>query len=638
MALLDDYFYSVHQQAQAQEEKHLWRFDLPEIEGFKDKLRDRNTGKLKPLRMKTAQKKALAWLQTTGDGSGVLSLDTGMGKTMVALAAARKWVVDGDMPEGSNGRFLYVAEGNLRGNLVGQAYAYFEKHAAGDMAGRIDALSYRQFMRAWETKKYPDGQIEYWQGKPWAPEEYVACFFDEAHILKKYTTKIAAAVLAFKHPRKICLTASPMDQEPEEAYTLYCIANNIDLNDTDPRLRRKNRRDARRFRDRYCERVDTEVVGVKQDPVVQQDLHEWVARNIFYSDKSEPTNREDYDLGELDQMQTSVQMAPEVEEDYRATAAQCATALAGWVARYRDGGKKTDSLGRQRKDPLAWRKELRTKAGAEVGPLLRRLDTLANDPGELHPGAKNVKHEEAAKIAVAAVKAGKRCLLWAEKATLVDKAAMRMSAAMPGTYHAAATTKSVRLYKGGSEVRGIYSEDYPYRAPFTERMYDRDPEDPEAGKTLQNEWAVFVLDKIVSADQRIATLTCQGRYATGHNLQQFSTVVHLDRNSWSNEAMKQRTARAYRTGQKSSVDEHTIDVAYSDTQHADDRYDKTYDEVRALGQQVQAQLFDEIIKAAQGYDLSAPWHDIPKRMASKYHIDKRTVELMLGPYFTDLGE
>lgn len=639
MTLLDDHFYRVREGQVAQEDEHLWRFDLPEIEGFKPEKRSRKTGEMEPFVMKRAQKKALAWLLTTGKGAGTVALDTGMGKTLVVLAAARKWVTEGDVPEGSNGRFLYVSNGNLRGNLVGQAYSYFQKHAAKDMADRIDALSYGQFAKAMQTRKYPDRQVPYWHDKRWEPEQYVAVFFDEAHELSSpLTSKVTAAVLAFKHPRKVCMTASPMDQEPDEAYTLYCITNNIDLNDPDPETRQRNRLARTRFRNRYCERVGSEVVGVKQDPLAQADLKEWVSRNIFYADKADPSNREDYELGELHKEPQQVQMDPAVEEDYRETAAKCAKALAGWVARYRDMGIKLDSRGYRRRDELAWQKELETKAGRELGPLLKRLDMLANDPGALHPGALNPKHQAASRLMTEAIAKEGKCLVWAEKAPQVLKAAQFLSRQATGKRVLAATTSKIHVFQDGQEFKGQYGVDYPWRAPFTKRRYVRDPFDEGSDKTKNSEWAVFILKNVANADPNVAALVCQGSYATGHNLQSFSTVIHLDRNSWSNETMKQRTARSYRTGQADEVTEHIIDVAYSDTRHEDERYDVTFDEVRKLSQDVQAQLFDDIIKAAQGHDLSAAWHDIPKRMASKFHISAETVKLMLGPYYTELAD
>jgi len=51
-------------------------------------------------RFNSAQQKSLAWLEANGD-SGVIALDTGVGKTLVAVAAAQKLVRDGSADDTS---------------------------------------------------------------------------------------------------------------------------------------------------------------------------------------------------------------------------------------------------------------------------------------------------------------------------------------------------------------------------------------------------------------------------------------------------------------------------------------------------------------------------------------------------------
>ena len=72
--------------------------------------------------------KALAWMEANGD-RGICALDTGMGKTVTAIASMMNLDMRGKS-EGTNGRYLYVCEKDLLGNLVGEFYKFLEKPVA----------------------------------------------------------------------------------------------------------------------------------------------------------------------------------------------------------------------------------------------------------------------------------------------------------------------------------------------------------------------------------------------------------------------------------------------------------------------------------------------------------------------------
>jgi hypothetical protein len=131
-------------------------------------------------------------------------------------------------------------------------------------------------------------------------------------------------------------------------------------------------------------------------------------------------------------------------------------------------------------------------------------------------------------------------------------------------------------------------------------------------------------------------LTLTGKYAVGQNLQSFSSVVHLDRDSWSNETMKQRTARAWRSGQRQPVTEFTMDVVYSNPR-ANVKDDLTLDQIRRNMQEIDSALFDSIIKESKTFILGESWTGIDRQRSGTYALDRKLLERALSPYATQLG-
>jgi hypothetical protein len=174
-----------------------------------------------------------------------------------------------------------------------------------------------------------------------------------------------------------------------------------------------------------------------------------------------------------------------------------------------------------------------------------------------------------------------------------------------------------------------------HRLPFKEHPMRRFPELPAGpGNThyKKDQWIEFVLAEVLSPNKNIRTLTLFGPiYALGQNLQAFDTVIHLDRDSWSAEMMKQRTARAWRHGQDQPVDEITLDSTYKDKDSLDE-FDKTLDEIRGYFQEMGSEIFSRIIHEAMKLELGEEWGKIHHQLASGHLIDRKMLDLMASPY------
>lgn len=633
-------------------------------------------------------------------GNGVMNHNT-----LTTIGMMQKLVRDGigdedasyQRPDGShvrtNGRFLFVCPTSLKGNLPKEIRAFISDPR--ELLDRVDVISYGEFSGSSKSKKVPKSikGVDYWKGRPWEPSEYVAIFFDEAQEMKNPGSSRAKAAINLWHPRKICLTASPMTKSPMEAYVLAAITNNKPLHGRDPEAR-ANREEMKRFKDRFCEVIGGRIIGVKQDPMIKRDLDTWVKRNIFYADK---TDVEEFELPALRPETHAVEMAPEVEALYRSVSGQFPKVMRGLVSKFRDRGTTLSEA----RDP-----EIERMFSMTFRPIVSLMNGLANYPAETMvdiahiietgtmPDGKpvnrliqyalqslsmspddlrvqaatvgNPKLESAEHLIRSKLNqtdGGSRTLLFADDRKLCMMAGLHLSKKIAGK-HVVALNNTIHIFEAGTEIEFVEFEIDPevalkvlrdpqaverlmqetggvsrHALPFRSKAMRRHPEIP--AHDLYNthykaaQWQQFVLKEVVTPNSFIKTCTLLGMvYQFGHNLQAFNTVVHLDRNTWSNENMKQRTARAWRQGQSQPVDEITIDATYraSDDGVPRDEFDRTLDEIRSYFQKVEGDLFDRIIKDAQSVALGAEWASIKQRDASNVRLDRKVLELMTSPY------
>lgn len=716
LELVQSYYRDLAHAEQAASKDNLAHYSMAAIGGFKTVRKNPQTGELRAPELLTKQKQALAWLDANGN-RGVCGLDTGIGKTVLSVAMMQKLDRDGLTepdasymgPQGqeikTNGRFLYVCPKDLKGNAASNVYAFIAEAAQQDVLGRIDEISYREFSGATKTGKTPRSLrgVPFWKDRPWDPRLYVAIFFDEAQALTSFKSGPSQAALKLWHPRKICLTASPMEKSPMEAYVLGAITNNIPLFGRSPEAT-QNRKEMRRFKERYCEVVGNRIIGVKQDPTIKRDLQVWIKRNIFYADK---TDVEEYHLPELKQETRIVEMPTVVETAYRSVTDQFAKMMGGMVAKFRDRANNPDG-------PSAKDKEVERIFTNAFVPVVQMLNALANypevaltdiatmiernewpypgpdgapkpipvalqrvvqtwakamTPDQLRDAATGVGNpklqsaEEYIRSKVDRTHGSSRSLLFSDDKRLCMMAARHMAKTIAGR-HAVALDDSLYIFDGSQTVPEIVFDvpqdvlDKLIRGPedqakwmannggrsviplpLGKHPYRKFPNlparDPINHHYKASDWQQFALQVIVNPDPGIRSCTLLGRsYQYGHNLQAFDTVIHLDRDTWNSESMKQRTARAWRQGQTNPVDEVTIDATYAASVDGTPRndFDRTLDEVRGYFQQMGNDIFDRIIRDSQVVQLGSEWGAIQQANASTFRLDRKVVELMLSPY------
>jgi hypothetical protein len=704
--------------------------------------------KREPFRLSTLQKRALAWMEANG-GRGVCGLDTGVGKTLTSIAMMQKLVRDGLAdPEASyikpgmegrrdeeirtNGRFLLVVPTSLMGNYPKEIKSYLTE--TGDnpqrvMLEKLDIIPYSNFS-GWgrnKSNKKKGGKVptplrkkDYWKdrltpgsrdgtlkgGERWDPAHYVAIFFDEAHALKNTDAGPGKAAVDLWHPRKICLTASPMEREPMEAYNLAAIANNRPLSGKSEEAK-ANRLERQRFKARYCESIGGRIVGVKEKN--RPELVRWVKRNVFYRNK---TDDKDNPLASLkDPDDQVVLMTPETEALYRGTAKSISNAMAGAVSLFRDRKPKPGAVDEEveritksiqsgfgqvvqllnglsnypaetmvRIAKMMETGKFITNSGQKVDPkpvLVPALEAWRNQfsPRDLRAMAETVGNPKLKAagdyIRSQTKRSGEssRTLLFADDKKLCELAAKYMSETMGGM-HVLALASEIHIFTAGKklgelrlpvdaatirEMQNRYPESTferymaatrgvdTFKLPFVVHAYRPHPWYVKAppnssfnSRRDRKQWQQFVLGDLVSPNQAFRTVTLLGKsYSHGHNLQAFDTVVHLDRDSWNAEAMKQRLARAWRQGQKEPVSHMTIDSVYSPLDEGEMRneFDATLDEIRGYLQELDGSIFDAIISESHKdpSKLGEEWLDMGRQDAQYMKLDRGAFELAMSP-------
>lgn len=533
--------------------------------------------------IRTHIQKALAWLDANGN-RGICALDTGMGKTATSIASMQNLRKKG-LSDTGNGRFLYVCTQDLIGNLPKEIYKFLPRVEAEELLGRVDVITYHKFLRL--RKKDPS-----------FGDSYVAIYFDEAHLrFKKKESSYYQTATECKCPRKILLSASPMVNSPMEVFTMASVANGLNLNSPE------GRREEKQFRDRFSETVGGRIVGIRREANTARDFRVWVKRNLFFADKRDATG--EGSVNELRREVEAISMPPIIEEVYRETM-----------------GEMVAALREVRDSQFSGRLELAVEASKyRLRDLLKKLTLLSNTPSEVIPGAPNPKIDRAEELV--ANHLGTRTLLFTDSPKMALQTWRKMAEKFPGKSHAVGLGDNISVITPrGEEIK------------YTEREYV----DAETGrKVKREEWKTHVLSKIIQTDPTVATTVLTAGYAVGQNLQFYGVVIHLDRDNWSNETMKQRTARAWRSGNKDPVDEYTLDLVYSDSaMGAGDS--KTLDQIRALIQEIDAELFTEVVSKSQVEQLGAEWIEIEKQRSLYHEVSKRMIERSLSPYARNLGE
>jgi len=519
-----------HRQIRAENEKTYSHITPKEIVGFKHKLGDKEWDFM------SHQKKAIDVVTKSKKGT-TIGFGTGGGKSITAIGILQQWRNDGTLKEdGKNGKAIIVAEPSLKGNFPGEVATFMEEDAAKEFLGDVEMVTYDDFRK--NVDKYSN---------------YGAIVFDEAQKLRTSTSKVGKTARNLDHPRKINLTASMLEKSPMDLYNLIDVSQNVVK---DPKIRRKEKL---KFIKTYCDSVGGKVIGLKSDMTSKRKFRDWVRTNSLYMDKTQVKEIDLPPVTPPERQTHDISMTGPIREKYEEMAVPIRDTLRRMAEKYNNNDLQSTELNQEL---------------SRVMGQLQKLRDFSNNPDNYVEGASNPKVDTTVDYVKDRISKNEssKTVTFTDNPELSSKTGKKLSEEVPYKKHVVALADRIEIWKNGEVI-----ETFTSRSKLT----------TNTGKPVpKQDWQVHLI-KTLQKDSAVSTFNLTSAYARGHNIQSADAVVHLDRDSWNNETMKQRTARAWRTGQKNPVDVKILDMTLDSGD--------SINEIQKYSMEIERKLFDDLI-------------------------------------------
>lgn len=597
---LEKYYAIVTKKDKALNPQNLENYTPLAIGGFKDNIVFNNK-----------QIEALAWLDAN-DLKGVMALDTGVGKTLVGVASMQLGT-----KKDKNAKFLIVGPDALRGNFLSEVKKFLAESDADSLAGNVEKkigsrateIGYTEFVKMYES----NFDFE---------KEYYCMIFDEVN--EALRGKKAQAISGVKHKRKILLTASALETSPLDLFRFVSLSTG---NPIDPAKEKA-------FADKYAINIGGKFVGIKPDSRHQFNI--WLKQNAYFADKMSV----DYEavgkkqLKPLVKLNNAVNMPPVVGKAYVDIASGIRSQLKEMKDRYSallTQNPEDISVTLQKEKDIAVG-NLRDKIALlhlfSLNPhkAMAKYDKMKGIQPKTYDFI-NPKVEQATSLASKFLTECKRTIYFTEDNDVAKQTVISISMSMPTKVHALCLSNMIVFYQAGMPLKKGRATKKTDVGNFKINRLTQDQIDAiererisKTGATkspampVDMTWAIKIVKNFIAENDEVQTMVCNSSYARGFNLQKFKAVVHLDRDGWDSEEIKQRTARAFRQGQEDEVLEVMVDAVAP----ADEKGKPTVsiDELRGLVHETDQKFFNDIIKKSGAVKLSENYNKIEHGVVS----------------------
>ncbi len=566
---LKKYYAKLLEKDRALSEENLLNYQPEKIGGFKDGVKFNNK-----------QQEALAWLDSN-DLKGVMALDTGVGKTLVGVTAMQ--IGSKKKP---NAKFLIVSSDRLVGNFFGEIDNFLTPEVASELKGRNEEIGFSEFIKRWQNNYDFKGQ-------------YYCMIFDEVN--EALTGKASEAISNVKHPRKILLTGSALEKSPADLFKFVSLSTG---NPVDPAKEKA-------FLDKFAVNVGGKFVGIK--PESKHLFNSWLKQNAYFANKMEVEYLAvgQAELKPLEKVSNKVNMEEEVADAYKDIAKDIQKELKQMQERY--------AYLLSGEDLATMSEDLQTEKDIAVGNLKNKIALLhlfslnptkamkkyykLND--KEFPEGKvfaNPKIDEAIRLGLENVEGStkRRTIYFTEDNDVAKETVIALSKKIKGVGHALCLTNYIIFYMDGKIVK---KSKVTKKTNLERYVLNLRTANAQAQVAEDMSWAIKTVKKWIANNEDVATMTCNSSYSRGFNLQKFKSVVHLDRDGWDSEEIKQRTARAFRQGQEDVVQEVMIDAVLPPSLVNGDMA-KSIDELRGMVQGADQKFFNTIIKESGAIKLA----------------------------------
>lgn len=727
LEFLENYYKELTARDRALNEENVNRFTASEIGGFVEEVNGRR------FEFNNKQKEAMAWLEANAY-SGLMALDTGVGKTLLAGGAMNHYIRHKEA-KGADTRFLFVSPKRLQGNFTREMTTYLKDKSL--ISTRVEEMNYNKFTLIArgietldETMKLPADQKakklavlppDFWKdpkglkgpkfktASEYFSSKYAMCFFDEVN--EALTGAKKKAISELKHPRKILLTASSMEKDPLDLYRFVAIAKGDNV----------SKEKERGFAERFGNVLGNRFVGLKEGAPVRSEFYTWVKANAYFADKQD-VNLEDIGLPKLlvpTEQVVSIRMEPAVQKEYRKVANTLSREMKGMVRKYRDiltRGKKS------RTGEFGEGKAALQDFAITSLKKIQDLITLSTNPGKYFDDKDypNPKLEEATKILLD--RPGQSICYFSADPAVVKANAIKCSNSGVGGVHAALLDNRIEFYRAGKSIGAIQKKtgrtkiqeldrlmrtasapidysfiknsktredvrDFKELVEFNIEKYSdvleedefkeistsyesflkalRDRNTTRVRETRRSldtkyfkifdfdadQWAINATKAVFNNNPNIKSISCTDAYAKGFNFQFISTVVHLDRGEgFDSELVKQRTARAYRTGQEKQVEVLYLDSMLDTTKPVEvegegeeavpyaSYEDVSLDEIKNIVQKADQTFFKDIIEESSKISLVENYERVKRTSGKLVSMNRNLFSMILSPTAKVLSE
>jgi intein/homing endonuclease len=420
---------------------------------------------------------------------------------------------------------------------------------------------------------------------------------------------------------------------PEDLYNLVMIADNTYNVDEEKATRHRNE-----FLRETCEIIAGRAVAIKQSPSAIDRMRDWVKANALYVDKREVA--EEINLPPVTppaEQNVAIQMIPEQMRLYAAPAQSISETLEKMEDKYLDKrltiaevknevtkSNIMDNIIRLREisnDPELYvkkheaRRIAREKYGKEMGELTaEEKRSVIEEVNKTVPAMDNPKLERCKESVAAKIAKGRRVAVWTDQPSFALKTGLELALEFPGKYVAVCLADRMSIYTSDGKIasydgaavgrvcnpvevegRSACVGEASFR-PSSKYVY------PNGESVPKRQWQKYIMDYVLASDSNISVVVLTSAYATGHNLQWCSSVIHMDRDSWNNEMMKQRTARCWRQGQEQSVEVEILDA----TVPGDGSEEfVAINEIQRWMMEMEEELFDKVVRKSIAAELNS---------------------------------
>lgn len=600
---LQKYYALVMQKELALKAENLERYKPEEIGGFKPTI-----GGV-PFMFNNKQLDSLAWLGVNGL-KGVMALDTGIGKTLVGIGAMQLAI-----KENPEAKFLVVSPARLVGNFGGDVNTFLTENARDNLLGnkklkvdgKMEEVSYKKFVDMVEKG------IDF-------ENEYECIIFDEVN--EALRGEKAKAIAKLKHPRKILLTASALEKSPMDLYRFVQLAEGVE---TSPEKEKA-------FGETYLIQVGGRYVGVK--PEMQHLFNMWVKQNAYFAYKTE-VNYKDVgrpELKPLYQESKKIVMDDSITDAYSKVANDLKKELALMQEKYLSlqKGFETDTERKKFERKFENFKDFAVGGFSAKVKLLHlfsinpnkamtQFNKLYLNKEEKVTGLPNPKVEEASLLAVKYTTASKpkRVIYFTEDSEVAKETIAQISNKVRGKLHALCLTSTIQFYLNGKPLlnakinKNTDLEKFNVESFIPKTSATKKKTTTQVPVEEQMSWAIDAVKKSIKDNPTVVTMVCNDSYARGFNLQSFGAVVHLDRDGWDSEEIKQRTARAFRQGQKDAVEEIILDAVMPSNGSI------SIDDLRGLVHETDQKFFNSIIADSKKINLVEDFQSVERTTVTK---------------------